>query len=440
MKKAIFNNILILVLIFGLFIILPLHGQEKETDKEKKKVPETKHSFKRNTDPKHSVYGPPGSQEWKLQLAYDHRSNEGVSAFSFFRKDQRGKTIVFSLLDNSFDSTNQYRVQQISGGMSLFPFNDDDRYQVDIGTTYDRIKDSTLNNIALFSRFTWRPNKFLWMRVGFEHYDGHFLEHSENSYGESSLSSYYLAAKLNFGFISPIAVFGRGILDGRENNRFGGGALLKGPYSTFLFGGHIRSDDESENVNTFAIGRWAPFRPDGLPSGIFVWKHKDDYDFQLGGIFFGSRNNFVRPAAIGMITGMFISNMTLRVNSHLRQKRLMTVSESYGDADISIFYVHLNQMITPESKVGFSVFQFYKLFANKKFWIFREPVIGLFYNIETTPTANFNPATHQMEFGEKTEKFWSFHIGTTLFKNLMINIISEPSRSGLIIAASWLFK
>lgn len=440
MEKTVIRNISIIGLIFGLFLILPLYGQEKKSDKNKKKVPESDHSHKRNTDPKHSVFGSPSSPEWKLQLAYDHRNNEDISAFSFFRKDQRGKTIFFSLLDNSFDKTNQYRVQQISGGMSLFPFNNDDRYQLDIGTTYERIKDSALDNLILFSRFTWRPNKYLWMRVGFEHYDGHFLEHSENSYAGSSLSSYYIAAKFNFGLISPIAVFGRGILNGKENNRYGGGALLKGPYSTFIFGGHINSNDKSENVNTFAIGRWAPFRPDGLPSGIFVWKHKDDYDFQLGGIFFGRRNNFVRPAAIGMITGMFISNMTLRVNSHLRQKRLMTVSESYQDADISIFYIHLNQNITPTSKVGFSVIQFYKLFANKNFWIFKEPVIGLFYNVETNPVTNFNPVTNQMEFGDKTEKFWSFHIGSTVFKNFMINVISEPTRSGLIIAASYLIK
>lgn len=442
MKKTI-NNINILSLVFWLFLILPLNGEQKKADNdEKKKNPKIKkaHSYRQNRDPKHSVFGAPKSPEWKFQLAYEHRNDEGVSAFSFFRKDQRGKTIFFSVLDNSFDRTNQYRVQQISGGMSLFPFNDDDRYQIDIGTTYDKIKNSALDNLTLFSRFTWRPNKSLWMRVGFEHYDGHFLEHSKNSYEESSLSSCYFAAKYKLGFLSPIAVYGKGNLNSVENNRFGGGALLKGPHGTFLFGGHIKSTDETENVSTFAIGRWAPFRPDGLPSGIFIWKCKDDYDFQLGGIFFGRRNNFIRPAAIGMITGMFISNMTLRVNSHLRRKRLMTVSESYQDADISIFYVHLNQQITPTSKIGFSVIQFYKLFTNINFWIFKEPVIGVFYNIETNPTVNFNPVTHQTEFGDEIEKFWSFHVGTKIFKKFMINIISEPSRSRWIIAVSYLIN
>jgi len=192
MKKTI-NNINILSLVFWLFLILPLNGEQKKA-----------HSYRQNRDPKHSVFGAPKSPEWKFQLAYEHRNDEGVSAFSFFRKDQRGKTIFFSVLDNSFDRTNQYRVQQISGGMSLFPFNDDDRYQIDIGTTYDKIKNSALDNLTLFSRFTWRPNKSLWMRVGFEHYDGHFLEHSKNSYEESSLSSCYFAAKYkdNCSFLS----------------------------------------------------------------------------------------------------------------------------------------------------------------------------------------------------------------------------------------------
>ncbi len=444
-ENSIIKNISIMSLVFCLFV-LPLAAEDKKPDRneEKKKEKTNKvkktHSHRRNTDPKYSVFGSPKSPEWKFQLAHDHKNNEGVSAFSFFRKDQRGKTMFFSVLDNSFDKTNQYRVQQISGGMSLFPFNDDDRYQLDLGTTYDKIKDSTFDNITLFSRFTWRPNKSLWLRVGFEHYDGHYLEHNENLYSESSLSSYYFAAKYKIGFISPIAVLGRGNLNGLGNNRFGAGALLRGPKGTFLFGGHIKSTDEDENINTFAIGRWAPFRPDGLPSGIFVWKHKDNYDFQLGGIFFGSRNNFVRPAAIGMITGMFISNMTLRVNANLRQKKLMTVGEDYQDADISIYYVHLHQQITPTSKVGFSVIQLYKLFSNIKLWIFCEPVIGVFYNFETIPTVNYNPATHQMVFGDETEKFWSFHIGTKIFKKFMINIITEPSRSSITVAASYLIK
>ncbi len=40
----------------------------------------------------------------------------------------------------------------------------------------------------------------------------------------------------------------------------------------------------------------------------------------------------------------------------------------------------MNQKITPTSSVGFTVIQFFKLFTDTEFWIFKEPVVGLFYN------------------------------------------------------------
>ncbi len=430
-----------LTIVLLLFMLTSLIAQQgKPTNEKTDSLAKPPHSHQRNSDPRYSVFGPPKPAEWKFQLAYDYRKNEGVSAFTFYRKNQRDKTLFFTILDNGFDNINQYRVQRISGGASLFPINDDDRYQFDVGGIFDKIVDTTLYNKTLFSRFTWRPNRQLWMRVGFEYFDGHFLGRGKNLYGKSSLSSYYLAAKYKLGVLSPVAVVGRGHLDEVTNNRFGGGAMLDAPFGIFLFGGYIKSTEESENTRTLAIGRWAPFRPDGLPSAVFVWKHRDDYDFQLGGIFLGRRNRFVRPAAVGMVTGMFVSNLTLRVNTLLRQKKLMTITDDFQNSDYSIYYVSLNQKITPTSRVGFTVVQFFKLFTNTEFWIFKEPVVGLFYNEETNPTASYNPITHKMDFGDETEKFWSFQIGSTIFNSFMFNVISEPSRSGWIVSASYLLK
>lgn len=149
-------------------------------------------------------------------------------------------------------------------------------------------------------------------------------------------------------------MIGGGKAEANINNRYGGGILLEGPLETYAFGGYINSSDEIENTRTLDIGRWAPFRPDGLPSGFFVWKHRSDYDFQLGGIFFGRRNRFVLPAAVGMITGMFISTITLRVNSLLRQRKLMMIQKDYENSDYSFYYVHLNQEITTTNNVGFN--------------------------------------------------------------------------------------
>ena len=447
-NKSNIKNILITIslMVFVSSILFAQHGKPS-TDKADS-LAKPSHSHQPTTDPSYSVFGPPRPAEWKFQLGYDYTRKgdylrnggkiEGSSAFNFYRKNQRDKTLFFTIMDNAFDHINQYRVQRLSGAAILYPFNDDDRYQFDFGGVFDKIADTTMYNKTAFSRFTWRPNKQLWARVGFEYYDGHELGHGGNLYGESSLSSYYMAAKYKLGFFSPVGVAGGGSLDGVSATRYGGGAMLDGPLGLFLFGGYISSTEEEENVRTLAAGRWAPFRPDGLPSAFFIWKHREDFDFQLGGVFFGRRNRFVRPAAVGMVTGMFVSSITLRMNSQLRQRKLMTISDDFLNADYSVYYVHMNQKIAPTSSVGFTVIQFFKLFTDSEFWIFKEPVVGLFYNEEINPTANYNPITHQMEFGDETEKFWSFQVGSTIFDTFMFNIIHEPSRSGWILSFSYL--
>lgn len=393
-------------------------------------------SHQRDVDPRYSVFGPPQPAIWKFQLGHMNSDNKGVSSFNFYRKDQRDRTLFFTIIDNGLDNTNQYRVQQLSGGMILFPFNDDDRYQFDLGGTFDKIKETNLHNAIFFSRFTYRPNAELWIRLGYEYYDGHKLGHSGNSYDNSTLSSYYFAAKYRMNFFSPIVVFGGGKADKNINNRFGGGLLVNGPLESYVFGGYIKSTDDIENTRTLAIGRWAPFRPDGLPSGFFVWKHKSDYDFQLGGILFGNRNRFVQPAAVGMLTGMFVSSITLRVNSLLRQRKLMAITDDYENSDYTFFYVHLNQKITSTNNVGFTVLQFFKLFTDTKLGIFSEPLVGIFYNEETNPVFDFKT----FSLVDKKEIYLSYQIGLKFIDRFLIELIQSPAKRNFTIALSYIMN
>ena len=298
------------------------------------------------------------------------------------------------------------------------------------------IKDTTLNNSTFFSRFTYRPNRELWLRTGFEYHDGFKLGQERNPYVKTRLNSFYLAAKYKFSFFSPVALISRGNADGNINNRYGGGIFINGPLNTYAFGDYIKSTDQVENTRTLAIGRWAPFQPDCIPSVFFVWKHKSDYDFQLGGIFLGERNRFVMPAAVGMITGMFISSIILRVNSLLRQRKLMMTTDDYENSDYSIFYVHLNQVITPTSNVGFTVLQFFKFFIRTEFWIFNDPVVGVFYNEETNPT--FDIKTYSLV--EKKENYLSYQIGTRIIENFLIEAIHSPSKNEITFAISYLLN
>ncbi len=401
-----------------------------------------KSSHQSEIDPKYSVFGPPVPAQWKFQASFMNTDHENVSAFNFYQKNQRDKTLFLSIINNGLDYTNQYRVKQISGAAVLFPFNDDDRYQFELGGTIDDINDTSLYNTTLFSRFTYRPTSELWLRVGFEYFDGYELGHGRNPYANSTLNSYYLSAKYKFGVFSPIGVIGAGKVNEKINNLVGGGAFLTGPWNTYAFGGYIKSTEETENVRTLAIGKWAPFRPDDLPSGFFVWKHKSDYDFQLGGLFFGNRNLFVQPAAFGMITGMFISNVTLRANSQLRQRKLLAISEDYENFDHSFFYVHLNQKINNNANnVGFSAFQFYKLLSGINFSFFSDPVIGIFYTEETNPVVTgFNPSTFQPVMQDEKEKYFSYQVGFKIINTFLLEVIHFPSKDDFTIALSYLIK
>ena len=394
-------------------------------------------------DPRHSVFGPVQPDLWEFQAAtWDDEGNAG-SAFNFYRKNQRNKTLFMRLMNNGIDNNYQFRVKQITGGIILYPYKDDDRFQIDVGGTYEAINDTSLTNKALFSRITFRPEKNLWFRLGYE-ITGGYSPGGQASFDKYDNTAYYFAGSYDIRKISFIGVAGSGEIDNENNNRYGGGVLAKGPFNTYFLGGYIKSTNKYENTRTLAIGRWAPFRPDMLPSGFFIWKHRENFDFQLAGAFWGKKNIFVRPAALGMTRGIFISSAALSYNSKLRQTQMMTITDDYRNSDISMFFVYMNQgieMIPDQiNNVGFRVVQLYKLFDKTKFSVFSKPVIGIFYNEETEPEGKFNPITHSMTFTDKTNKFWSYQLGVTVIDRFILNAVNNPENSEWTVALSYIYK
>lgn len=391
-----------------------------------------------NNDLRYSVFGPPRPSTWEFQLSYLKEENENVSSFNFYKKNQRNKTLFFKIASNELNNRNEFRVKEITGGAILFPVNDDDRYQLDIGGTYDVLKDTSLNEKAIFSRITLRPKPNLWFRAGYEFFDG-YKSGGNVSYKSTNLNSYYFAGKFTINMFSVMAVAGRGKIDDDTYNRYGFAGIFNGPFNTFLLGGYIKSDHNEENVQTLAVGRYAPFRPDGLPSGFLIWKHRDSYDFILGGIFYGKTNLFVQPAAIGMSQGIFISSTALRENSELRQGQLMSITDDYRNSDITLFYVSLNQEIEmipgKKNHVGFRAIQLYKIFNEINFSIISNPVVGLFFNEETFP--EYNPI--QRSFADTKKNYWSFQTGLTIADYIIFNIIHSPEKSNWIFALSIIY-
>lgn len=390
-------------------------------------------------DLRHSVFGPPRPAVWEFQLSRMADAEEQMTTFNFYRKDQRNKTLFFKISDNELNNRNELRVEEVTGGAVLFPIDDDDRYQADVGGTYDRMKDSSLAGKAFYTRLTIRPDPRLWLRVGYELFDGFAPGGRSVPYRGVSSSTIYWAAKGTLDVFSLLAVAGQGRVDGAARFRYGAGGIVELPWNAFALGGYIASEDPQEDVRTLAIGRWAPFRSDGLPSAVFVWKHRERYDFQLGGLFYGGNNLFVRPAAIGMTQGMFISSMALRENSELRQGQLMSITDDYRNADLTFFYVYLQQgieMIPGRiNHVGFRVVQLFKLFSGTEVSVFSKPVIGAFYTEETEPLFS----VPQRTFVDGQSTYWSFQLGVTVRDVFILNTIVAPDRTQWRVALSYVY-
>jgi hypothetical protein len=395
-------------------------------------------SRNKGEDLRHSVFGPPRPAMWEFQFSYMTEGIENVSSFNFYKKDQRNKTLFFKIANNGLNNRNEFRVQELTGGAVLFPINDDDRYQLDIGGTYEKSQDTVLNGKAFYSRATLRSIPHLWLRVGVEYFDG-FTAGNRTPYRNTIVNSNYFVGKVTVDRFSLVGIIGTGKIDDALNTRFGGAGIIDGPFNTFLLGGYIKSNESKENVWTGAIGRSAPFRPDGLPSTIFIWKHRDNYDFQLGGLFWGGNNLFVHTAAIGMSQGIFISSAALRENSELRRGQLMSITDDYRNSDVTVFYVYLNQGIEimpgDINHIGFRAIQLYKIFSKVKVSVFSKPVIGLFYNEETEPV--FNTLSHR--FTDRQKTYFSYQAGMTFYDDFILNVIHTPEKSDWIVAFSYLY-
>jgi len=392
----------------------------------------------RKEDLRHSVFGPPMPATWEFQLSSLREDGQDISSFNFYKKDQRNKTLFFKIANNNLNNRNELRVKEITGGAILFPINDDDRCQLDLGGTYDVIKSTDLPGKAFFSRVTFRPEKNLWFRIGSEFFSGYTVGHP-TPFNRTILNSNYLVGKVVVSSFSIIGLAGKGKIDNAMNTRYGLAGIVEGPFNTFVLGGYIKSTQQKENVRTLAVGRWAPYCPDELPSAILIWKHKENYDFQLGGIFWGKKNLFVKPAAIGMSQGMFISSTALRENSELRQGQLMSITDDYRNADVTLFYVYLDQAIPMGpgalNHVGFRAIELFKVFEEAGFSILSKPVIGLFYNEETNPA--YNPVSHN--FTDVKNSFFSFQAGVTIADSFILNVTDIPEKSDWTVALSFVY-
>jgi hypothetical protein len=86
--------------------------------------------------------------------------------------------------------------------------------------------------------------------------------------------------------------------------------------------------------------------------------------------------------------------------------------------------------------VGFTALQFFKLFTDTEFWVFNDPVVGIFYNEETNPV--FDSKTFTLV--DKKEDYLSYQIGFKIINTFLLEAIHSPAKDDFTVAFSYLIR
>lgn len=385
----------------------------------------------------YSLKGENGFPSTETQVSFVQDEGVSVSSINFYRMEDFNKTIFFRLMDNGWNNRNEFRVTQLTGGGVWSPFDNKRLLQIQLGSTVEKIKDSLETNLTFMSRATYRPKKGYWFRMGFESFNGHALNEFQLMDKEQT-ESFYGAGKLDMYKFGIIGLGGFRQDQSYSGSFIGGGAMMGGPLNTFTFYGKIKGATFEQDIQTFAFGRWASWEADGIPSGIFIQREKKNYKFQIGGLFIGRKNLFIRPAVLGMTHGMFIGSIALRENSELRQKQLMTITDDHRYANLTLMYVALDQKIsiipTQMNTVGFRTARAITQFIDFDFYSISSPTFGIYLTEETTPL--FNPKTYSFE--DAIDVFTSIQIGATISNRIILGLLHSPTRDEWTLAVSFI--
>ncbi len=203
-----------------------------------------------------SVFGPPQPAVWEFQLAAEREPTGVIRGFNLYRKNQRQKTHFFSLNEARDDHGRTSREMQFTGGVVLFPYRNDDRFQFEMGGSVINPKHSPIQSNYV-SRVTLRPEKWLWIRGGAEGLrDG---TGEDNSIIKTDVQ--YGAIKFALGSWQVTGATGSTGRDFGQTSLSGGALLRVLPGNFFVFGGLLRGGQAAETVRTIALGRLGTLPP-----------------------------------------------------------------------------------------------------------------------------------------------------------------------------------
>lgn len=329
--------------------------------------------------------------KWDFRGTYDS-SNQG--SLMILGGDEHGKTL-FGRITKDDESL------FAGGGIKLFVLNNKLEFK-GVGA-YTSSKEDSSRELGVYATFRNYIGKGRLLRLQL----GHENE-SSTADGISSVT-YVNYANANFPLTSRLdlnGILSRVSIDGKIFIGKGAGFTAYLPANFFASANMTSSSDPNKRQSkTLAFGRFAGYANEKHPTGFLIYRDDKTSEFYLGGFFVGGKQQLVKPAATGILRGVFEGESLLEEFKDLRGFSDVSSTGVISDiAALSFFYVSFDQQIFGPFKVDVKdvLLTYSPNFLKKR-------ALHIDYDVAKLVSPNF-------QFG-RNDSYWTNEIGAGLTLN-----------------------
>ncbi len=292
-----------------------------------------------------SMWGP--QRPWEYEGIFSYTNNPEFSEYSLvgWGGNHRGKGFAGSL---SRKIESDVRSDELNLGVRQFPL-------VYIPGTSETLADLLETKGALriqndknSSETDWAI--YLTLRTfPFDRYVKAYYGHEivDKSTGDNQRSD-FLSVRTNINsFLDVLAVTSNVEEDNKQRTHLGGGMLFYFPGNFYTSLNLTRNSDKDQgDMTTISVGRYADYFGENFPTFFFTYRGDNQKGIYLGGLMIGGKQQFVKPAAVGIAEGFFSSSAALPDLKTLRRfEEFGVFSNDYEIAALVAFYTKFKTKI-----------------------------------------------------------------------------------------------
>jgi len=278
---------------------------------------------------RHFVYGPERPMEFEVRGSYKLGDGFDEASIVGLVENQRGINYLISYKKRIGDIGDDKEI--FAFGTRLFPFGDMGEFKVVFEDNPESV-----NSGFYFTYRNFFDNRYLKLRFGHE-------EVNPDSGDKKTANILSVRTEVTKKFELNMLVSN----DNRNHetdSHFGFGTTFYFPNNFYLSANLTTTSNSAEDpTKTISIGRFASYHNEKLPTGFLTYRGNGTKAFYLAGFMFGGKQQFVRPAAIGMSEGFFFGSAAL---SELRNLRGMNdfgvFTTEYEIAEYVLFATYLD--------------------------------------------------------------------------------------------------